>query len=308
MLRNPFYAGLLPWNGQTYQGAHKPMVTIAELRRAEQLLTRPGKPIPKARCFPFTVLIRFCECGYMVTAEEKINKYVSHYTYYHCSKRRLDYDCRQRSIDAPTLNAIFEPHLRQLVLSPKLNDWAQHYIKSAARDQESEKALQLRTLEKAHQQTQRARSNLVNLRIREAIDEAEFARQRQALEEEGHALQERLRSCRQGQQWFELANLAISFGNRAIFWFREGDHQKKRQILRIVGSNFSLTDKKLSFQANKPFSSFSKNGSCSALRAAVEEVRTLSALADPKFMETIASLQDLMRAHDLRPASIPAVA
>jgi len=38
-------------------------------------------------------MIRCDECGFLVTAEHKTNRFGSHYTDYHCSWRRLDYQC-----------------------------------------------------------------------------------------------------------------------------------------------------------------------------------------------------------------------
>jgi hypothetical protein len=38
ILTSPFYAGLLVWNGRTYQGAHPPVVSIEEFERVQELL------------------------------------------------------------------------------------------------------------------------------------------------------------------------------------------------------------------------------------------------------------------------------
>jgi site-specific DNA recombinase len=42
ILSNPFYAGIIYWNGQTYPGKHEPVVTIAEFDKVRSLLDRPG--------------------------------------------------------------------------------------------------------------------------------------------------------------------------------------------------------------------------------------------------------------------------
>lgn len=304
ILRNPFYAGLLLWNGKTYQGAHTSALTIDEFRRLQTLLKRPGKPTTQKRSFPFTGLIRCGECGFMVTAEEKINKYGSRYIYYHCSKRRLDYRCRQRSIDAATMNEALETVLRSLVIPDRLHRWVLEEIETAAKTRQAEQALQIRTLERQYDEATRAQTNLVTLRIRDAIDDAEFARQREALQLDQASLHHRLQLAQQGHNWFEPAKAVISFSNRAVSWFAEGDDQRKRQILRAIGSNFLLMDKKLRFEAKKPFLFHSKNVTCSALRAAVEDVRTSYNARDPGLMETLDIIAQLVRS-DLALASDP---
>ncbi len=201
----------------------------------------------------------------MVTAEEKTNVYGSRYTYYHCSKRRLDYRCRQPSVGSQYLNEAFTTILAKFAVPDRLNQWLLDEIDNAANHRHEEKAIQLHALEKAYDQSVRAQANLITLRVRDAIDDGEFARQRQALQTEQLALKDRLRLAREGDTWFEQARALISFNNRAIFCFSDGDDQTKRRILRAVGSNFSLKDRKLSFQAKKPFCHVVENATCPQL-------------------------------------------
>src|ERR1019366_2929938 len=103
ILTNPFYAGILEREGPTYPGKHPPIVTLDEFDRVQELLGRPHRPRAKTRAFAFTGLIRCGECGFAVTAEEKTNRWGSHYTYYHCSRRRLDYRCHQPYVQVADL-------------------------------------------------------------------------------------------------------------------------------------------------------------------------------------------------------------
>ena len=64
VLTNPFYAGVLTWNGRTYAGKHTPMVSLMEFDRVQELFGRPGKPRPKTYEFAFRGMIRCGECGF----------------------------------------------------------------------------------------------------------------------------------------------------------------------------------------------------------------------------------------------------
>jgi site-specific DNA recombinase len=299
ILRNSFYAGVISWNSETYQGAHPPIITLDEFQRLKKLMRRAGKATPKKRSFPFTGLIRCGECGFMVTAEKKVNRYGTCYTYYHCSKRRLDYRCRQPSVDASSLDTIFKDALHRLVIPDKLHQWVLDEIETATLQREDERAQQIRALKQAHDEATRSLENLVALRIRDAIDDIEFTRLRQTLQNEQATLQGRLRLAQEGQQWFEPARLLFSFSNRAISWYLEGSDQRKRKIVRAVGSNLSLRDKKLSIKARKPFSWLNKKPDRSTLCRALEEVRTLYNTKDPELMETLAIIDDLVHTHGL---------
>ena len=96
---NPFYAGIIVWNGQTYPGKHEPVVNLDEFKRVQKLIERPGRSRPQRQVFAFTGMIHCGACGLMVTAEQKVNRFGSRYTYYHCTKRRLVPLCRQPSIE-----------------------------------------------------------------------------------------------------------------------------------------------------------------------------------------------------------------
>src|SRR5262249_27252018 len=99
ILRNPFYAGMIVWDGVSYMGKNEPMVTLDEFERVQQILGGPGTVRPQKHTFAFTGMIRCGACGLLVTAEHKINRFGSRYTYYHCTRRRLSPRCEQPSIE-----------------------------------------------------------------------------------------------------------------------------------------------------------------------------------------------------------------
>src|SRR5262249_24214738 len=123
MFTSPFYAGLLVWNGRTFKGAHDPIVSIDEFERVQELLALREKPRPHERHFAFTGLIRCGECGLLVTAEEKVNRFGSHYTYYHCTKRKPEYRCRQPSLTVVNLEQQIQAFLGTITISPRLQAW-----------------------------------------------------------------------------------------------------------------------------------------------------------------------------------------
>ncbi|MBK7143571.1 MAG: recombinase zinc beta ribbon domain-containing protein [bacterium] len=90
---NPFYYGKFLWNGELVDGAHEPMITFNEFERAQYLMGRRTQPRPKQKFFAYTGLINCGECGAAVTAENKVNRYGSKYTYYHCTKRKRGTYC-----------------------------------------------------------------------------------------------------------------------------------------------------------------------------------------------------------------------
>ena len=105
ILRSPFYAGLIKWGDQTYEGKHPPMITVEEFRRIEALIRRPSRPRPKTLSFAFTGMMRCSSCGCAITAERKINRQGHHYIYYHCVRRPLLKRCKEPYIEVKELEA-----------------------------------------------------------------------------------------------------------------------------------------------------------------------------------------------------------
>lgn len=302
MLRNPFYAGVLAWNGKVHPGAHEPMVTHEELERIRNILEKVGKQAPKKHHFPFTGLIRCGECRSGVTAEDKINRYGKRYVYYHCTKKCLDYRCTQRSITAENLDESFSDFLKKISIPEKLHKWTLRQIDKARAEQGAVNVEKIRSLEKSTEDVSKQVGNLTTLRIRDLIDDAEFTKQRTILEREQQLLQERLTFAKQGASWFEPAEILISFNNRAILWFQENNMNRKREIIDATGSNLFLKDKKLFIEARKPFLMSSKTLTHSGLLRVLKNIRTQYESRDPEFMHTLHLVKDLVEQHQDNPA------
>jgi site-specific DNA recombinase len=275
ILTNPFYAGVIPWKGRLYPGKHPPVVSMDEFERVQELLGRSTKRRPQKREFAFTGMFKCGECGFSVTAEEKTNRFGAHYAYYHCSKRRLDYRCRQRSVEREEFEAQIEEFLLRLQIHQKLHA---HALTMVERDQAEATrlaAVEARSLSEATSRNEIARRNLTRLRIAEQITDPEFEKERQELERERFRLEGRQRELgRPGR--FEPGALCVFFSIRAAEWFREGDDQTKRTILEICGSNPVLFDQDTRIEASKLFRKWENIDSIPALRAGVDDVRTLA--------------------------------
>jgi site-specific DNA recombinase len=276
LFRNPFYAGLIKWNGKISPGKHPAMVTLDEFDRVQRLLTREGQPRPQLKEAAYTGLIRCGECGRSVTIEEQINRFGSHYTYYRCTKKRLDYPCRQPYVSLKELERQIDQFLTEITIADTLCRWGLARLErvKATRDKVTDSARA--ALKHAEDVAGRELGNLLTLRLRELIGDEEFKSQRLRLEAEQLRIKERIGNAADANFWLEPAKAFISLSSRAVVWFREGDIQTKRLILESVGSNLRLKDKKLSIDARKPFRRWPKNASHTHLWRILQDVRTLS--------------------------------
>ena len=273
VISNPFYAGYIVYEGTWHKGQHEPMVTLDEFKRAEKLLHKPTRPRAERYEFPYIGLIRCGTCGCAVTAENKVNRFGSHYVYYRCTHKKPKAGCRERSIEERVLQAELFAMIEKIHLPDRLT---QRFL--ALLDEESGRERNLEDQVKASvakmmAETERGLANLTRLRYRELIPEEEFMRERSLLVQEQLRLEEKRKALDAGK-WLEPQRRLFLFRNRAGFWLTHGTPQQKREILANLGSNLSLAGKKVSINVRKSLLVTPRNGTLSSLLATLHDVRT----------------------------------
>ena len=295
LLRNPFYAGIIVWRGIKYPGSHDKMITLDQHRRVHELLSRYGKQAPISRSFPFTGMIRCGECGFMVTAETKVNRFGSRYTYYHCSKRRLDYRCKQPYVQAEVINRTILSFLESITIPDQLHQWVLGKILNAQNAQKDIAAATIIALESAVRNAKCALGNLIELRVRGSINDDDFSKVHQSLQDESLFATERLLDAKNGYaRQFEPTTALVSFMNRAVSWYVAGNDDRKREILFAVSSNLSLTHKILRISPAIPFLEHLDLLSCSTELGLVDAVRNLDTERTPEITKSLERIHALV--------------
>lgn len=294
ILTNPFYAGVLVWNGERHPGKHKPVVSLEEFDAVQKRLGRPHKARPQKKAFTFTGLIRCGACGLAVTAEDKINRHGSHYSYYHCTRRNpVPPRCRQLSVQAADLEEQILGFLESLRIPESHHRLILREIRSEEPSRIAREGVRLSSLEGAYDDVTKSLDRLTDLRLRDMIGDDDFTRKRAELQQEQTRLRRQLDKGAAETGAFEPFTEFISFSNRAADWFRSGTPETKRLILETTGSNLTLIDKILNVEARKPFIQFAGAAGISQLRAVVKDVRTLS--NEPEFQEVMTNVRELQK-------------
>jgi DNA invertase Pin-like site-specific DNA recombinase len=277
ILKNPFYAGIIEWEGKTHPGKHEAMVTLSEFDRVQELLGSPGRPRRKTYEFPYTGMIRCGECGFAVTAERKTNRFGSRYTYYHCSWRRLDYKCTQRSISEERLEEQMGQFILETALPERFHGFEMDRIDRLMAGDQDLLLKQRQALQNQAAALDRQLANLKKLRIRDLLDDAEFLEERQNLTRERIRMAQEIDKLDQADNRFEPDRLLVQFNKEAALRFRTGTPSEKRLIVQILGSNPRLRDRELKIDAAKPFRRWPSTPTDVDLRTFLHEVRTFLA-------------------------------
>jgi site-specific DNA recombinase len=295
LFTNRFYAGVLHHEGKVFPGKHKAMISIDEFEQIQSALRRTNRPRPKTVSFAYTGMIRCGECGLSITAEYKTNRHGSHYTYYHCTKKRLNTRCTQRYVSLAELEEQIEALLERISITDEVHEWI---LKRLKRQADHERTLELAQLASAKQTVTallREMDNLTKMRIRDLVTDEEYLKERRELDLQILKTQQSIARFQQGDSRLEPLSVFVSFSNRVRSWFREGNSETKRLIFGIVSSNPTLTNKKLNIDVPKPFLLWSKRAGRSDLWVTLNDVRTL--VADPRIQRALTKLKEANESH-----------
>lgn len=281
-----FYRGWFVLNGELHPGSHPAMVTNEQFWRVQELLGRKGLPRPKKnREFAFSgSLIRCGECGSSITAERhtKTNKRdgrAHEWTYYRCTKKKPRTTCRQPFLEVKELEHQVDAFLSSITMPDDVLIWALDQLRAAeGRDlamQKEQQEAQRRAL--AHNET--ARKRLMDMRLRDLIDDTEFLERKTELAREGERLGQLLTDGDNGSNlWLERVEKAFSFCNTARKAFAEGNGNQKREVLEMIGSNLILENKKLIIYPDEFFAKMQNAVENAAWLPLLDAVRTVSLL------------------------------
>jgi len=289
---NLFYAGIIARHGKTYQGKHQPMITVDEFDKVQGILGRPRLARPKMRTFAFTGLMKCGQCGCAITAEEKVKPSGLHFVYYRCGRKKVAVKCTQPAIPLRELERQILTFLERIAIPEEVHRWVLGRLDRWADDDAAVKASSRQSLEEALNTINRQIENVTSLRVRDYISDEEFTKEREALHSEKIRLTQRL-GGEEANGWLEPARLLVSFSNRAVSWFSEGNHEVKRLILVAAGSNPTLIDRQLNVDGRKPFQRFSKGANIPVMSSILKDVRTQWYAQDSELVETVAALRRL---------------
>jgi len=251
ILARPFYAGIIEYRGQEFQGKHKPMITIDEYNRVQELLGIQGnKRRPQKKDFTYTGLFTcgFCSCA--ITAEHKSKyikstKEVKGYDYYHCTHKKRETGCKQGSVEEQKIVEEIHGILKKIEIHPRFLEWGLAYIdEQASKEQKIEKKVQ-ESVEDKECKLKEQISGLTLMRAKGLLDDEEYILEKEKLKKEMTTLKKESDTKETQDDIIETWRDAVNFSATARTQFEEGTKRDRRLILKKLGSNQTIIDKKV---------------------------------------------------------------
>jgi site-specific DNA recombinase len=276
MFSNPFYVGIIKLRGSgTWVGAHPPMVTREEFDRAQEILGRPGRERPTKHSFDFAGVARCGNCGSVLTGEAHVKPSGLRLVYYRCAGRRSGRRCTEPAIPARDLEAQTRTQLHKLSVPDVIRTHLRGLMDRTLEGESTRRAAVLETLKATMTGLRKEEENLLSLRLRDMIDDQTFTARRQALQDHGQRMQDRLHRAESvATATTRSITALLDFAAKVDNVFASGTPVQRRAILEAVTSNLTVRARKAALEFKNPFRLIAESGGCHNWYSGIDHLRT----------------------------------
>lgn len=194
-----FYLGEIKFQGETFQGKHKPMVSLSEFLSVQQHLARgKSNKTPNRLTFAFAGSLRCANCGCAVVAEKrvkvaKVSGNKATYIYYHCSGYK---GCPKIAIREEELAVQAKARIEISKLVPSFRDWLEGALEERVEEEVFGTSADLSALKSNSARCEERLRRLTDMRLDGEISASEYAQRKQVLEGEINLLREAARDAK----------------------------------------------------------------------------------------------------------------
>lgn len=251
ILRNPFYIGLIRIfkNGQTYDGTHETLVTTDLFKKVQDVLDGKRADRSERRQFLYSRIVRCGICGYSLIAERQKG-----HVYYRCHDRAFKNPCPPTCIREEQIDGAILAALADIDLSDEEMQMARAIIAEEKKDLERNGTAAREALRLEAEQVRLRTTKLTDLLIDGTIDKAAYEERRNTLMLEQVRLKERITEIERdpASAMAELES-TVELAKSPSLLFKSASPEKKRELLKILLSNLTVSGKNVAITLALPF-------------------------------------------------------
>ena len=253
---NPFYAGIIEYNGKQKIGKHKAMITLAEYDRIQILLGKKGRPRIRKNVFAYSGLIRCANCGSLVSADKKV-KYIKAlkkektYIYYRCNRKKPNIKCTEQAISETVLEEQVNEMLDNYDVIPEFAQLYDEIVKDCKEESPKDQQRVLENIRRKISNLKTEKASLTQLACKGLISDDEFLEQKNNYEKQIIHQEQKVLNIKKGKNDKDELLDNISLIMRAKKRFQIASEEEQKEIVSLLGSNRVLGDRNLLISANK---------------------------------------------------------
>jgi len=253
ILRNPFYVGLIRIckTGQIFVGNHEPLVTTETFEKVQAVLA--GKRVDRtgSHVFTYSRIVRCGSCGYSLIAERQKG-----HVYYRCHDRPFKNPpkCLPTSVREERLDEAVVARLVEIDLSDDELQLARCMIAEHRAELEHSQAAAREALRLQQDRVKLRLAKLTDLLVDGTIDKAAFGEKRDALLLEEVRTKERLAEIERDPAGSATSlEKTVELAKSPSLLYKMGSPEKKRELVKILLSNLSVSGKNVEITLAFPF-------------------------------------------------------
>ncbi len=199
LLKNPFYYGVIKWDGEMYEGKHQPLITKKLFDKCQVVMEQRGKITKKHEPtkHPYRQMLICSNCGCSITSSIQKG-----HTYYHCTRKKGNCGSkyvRQERIDEEVAKALQKVSVPLYFIKHIEKKLHQEYQK-----EQKTKENHTLTIQNEIKTIDYKLSELLDLYLQKDITRQEYITKKETLLNDKITLKNKLLEC-DSNEWLEPA-------------------------------------------------------------------------------------------------------
>jgi len=281
LLQNPFYYGIIRYNGEFYEGKHEPIITKKLFDEVQEVMARKSKPqkADKMKFFLYRGFFKCGECGFTITADKKVKPSGKSYTYYYCTKKNPNHACTQNVFTREEkISSELTTELQKVSLPDDCADWMLSEIEKEQKAKAQSSRFFAQKYEAELSKLDEKLDKLMNAYLESVLNVREYQEAKNKLINQKQVLKDKLNAFEQkSNNRFELAARFVKDANQAKIIASKENPEGIRDFLKKIGSNFQIQNQAVSFSPRGAWQSVAKWGF--GARSAPAERRSREAIS-----------------------------
>ena len=266
MLQRKLYTGTFKYGGSWRIGSYEPLVSHELFDKVQVAMgwaknAKRQRSSTSGRDYAFKGPIRCGGCGHSVTAstKPKVLKTTGQqveYVYYNCTRKSKFVACKEPQISEAALEKQIIEEFSKLTINKSEAQKCIELLKKHHTESVKNRNQYLDVWAKDLKDVRMKLDSLLDMRMNDEISESQFkAKQTSLVEIEVRTEQLISQSNIDANDWLELADSFFSKAVTLVDDFEEASIEEKKRIMLTIGSNWTLSNKKVRLTPREPFDS-----------------------------------------------------